>query len=340
MRAFALGFGTDEAYTSGARVEVGQALDAGSAGAAASLFPFRRSDPACYSVSVALTDLLYTPRNIETAAVQRVDRPYGAWLFASYAIAKSERSDDPAWADSLAIDVGLLGPGAAGRWVQDTVHDLFNIPSRIGQPYKKPLGWHHQLRNEPGINIRFMRRQRWQADVAGSRNWDVLWHSGAAAGNMYTWGQLGGTARLGWNVPSDLGPQAKIPAPVPPRAVPAAVPASPGTLPAASPVTRPPPRDWLAYGFVGVEGRLVVRNAFLDGNFFATNRPDMGMVQKRPVVGDLDWGVVAGWRFLRVTYHNVLRTSEFKRPRGVPQAVVPNTAHRFGSWSVSVGKIL
>jgi ABC-type uncharacterized transport system substrate-binding protein len=48
---------------------------------------------------------------------------------------------------SIAVDVGLLGPGAGGRWVRDRAHKLLGIDSRIGQDDEGPCGWHHQVRS-------------------------------------------------------------------------------------------------------------------------------------------------------------------------------------------------
>jgi hypothetical protein len=60
-------------------------------------------------------------------------------------------------------------------------------------------------------------------------------------------------------------------------------------------------------------------------------------VDKRPLVGDVEWGGVFAWRFFRVTYHNVLTSSEFKTPPGQREGSVNNHAHRFGSLGVSIG---
>ena len=341
LSKLALGLGTDEAYTNGVRFEVSRAVGDSQSGPFGTLFPLRRKPGTCFRYTFALAHLLYTPKNIETEELQANDRPYGGWLYLSYELTRSDFSVDPSRVDLFGVDVGLLGPGAGGEIVQDTVHNLFNIPSRVGQSYKKPLGWHHQLRNEPTFNVRLLRQQRVVTDDVtngAERNWDAIAAYGGAAGNVFTWAQGGVKGRLGINLPNDLGTKT-IPAPPPmaPQESSAALVAPAAARPVVPAPPPPPQRRWYLYGFIGTEGRAVLRNAFLDGNLFTANRPDMGHVEKRPLVADFDWGGVFAWHFFRVAYHNVLRSPEFRTPPGMPDGRANNHAHRFGSLAVTLG---
>jgi hypothetical protein len=75
--------------------------------------------------------------------------------------------------------------------------------------------------------------------------------------------------------------------------------------------------------FAGAEGRAVVRNIFLDGNSFRNSRS----VDKRPFVGDLQFGGVLLWNNVRLSYTQVLRTREFE---------TQGKKDNFGSLAVSV----
>jgi len=320
--------GSDEAYTNGARIDYGGRELGARRASSPRTFPFK-ADGSCFREGIALGLLMYTPRNLETPDLQQGDRSYAAFLYAARHVTRYKIIDsDVKQADTFELDLGILGPGAGGRWFQDTAHKLNRIESAIGQKYKRPLGWHHQLRNEIGIAARLLRQRR----VAGApatkadRRGDVLAHVGGAAGNIFTWALGGATVRYGKNVPNDLGPQQKQP--------------SMFTSASSSRQIRAKPRSgWAAYVFAGGEGRLVLRNAFLDGNLFAANRPDMSVVQKQPFVidGDVGFAVTVPWH-LRFTYHYVMRSPEFKTPLGSPPGRVNNPWHRYGTMALMYGR--
>jgi hypothetical protein len=77
------------------------------------------------------------------------------------------------------------------------------------------------------------------------------------------------------------------------------------------------------YLFAGIEGRAVARNIFLDGNTFRDSRS----VDKKHLVGDLQFGFVLDWSDVRLGYTHVLRTREFR---------TQETMNGFGSLSLSV----
>lgn len=324
----------DSAYTAGERflwTNVG--LGGTDKGPLRTTWPFKQTKGRCLTWTAGIASTLYTPVNIETAAVQPGDRPYGAWLYGMYRLSQFYVVDRPApqipydirRADSIELDVGILGPGAAGKYFQNTVHKLFGIQSRVGPGIKLALGWHHQLRNEAALNLHYVRRQRVAGAPASdpSRHYDVIVDRGGAFGTIFTWLNGAATFRFGTYVPNDLGPYDR-----------------PATLvAAASPGERKARPTRFLYGFLRLEGRAVVRNAFLDGNLFADDRPDRGRVQKRPAVGDLDAGfVLQPFKYFSVTYHNVLRSPEFKRAMGAPVSL-DAASHRFGSLTFQIGKL-
>ncbi|HYT76035.1 MAG TPA: lipid A deacylase LpxR family protein [Vicinamibacterales bacterium] len=317
---------SDDAYTAGARLGMkDRAVEADKGPISFLAWPVNRND-SCVTWSAGLALNMYTPSFIETTAAQPNDRPYGAWLygtsrFAAYRIEEDANGQqDVRSAQAIEYDVGILGPGAAGRWFQDTIHRIFGVQSRVGPGIKHPLGWHHQLRNEPGLNVIYLRSQRLLGPpaLASSRRFDAVWQSGGALGTIFTWASVGGMARAGNFVPNDLGPshgQASI--------LPADLPIPDSDPMKAQVSLKPPGQPALSYYFfVGVEGRSVLRNAFLDGNLLVADRPDAGRVDKKAFVADLDVGgsvALSGW--FRVTYHVIRRSSEFRTVAvGLPDA--------------------
>ena len=75
--------------------------------------------------------------------------------------------------------------------------------------------------------------------------------------------------------------------------------------------------------FVGVDGRAIARNIFLDGNTWRDSRS----VDKEPLVGDLQWGLAVTWKGARLTYTHVRRTREFE---------TQGPSSDFGAFALSV----
>ena len=69
-----------------------------------------------------------------------------------------------------------------------------------------------------------------------------------------------------------------------------------------------PEKKWSWSLFGGVEGRLVGRNIFLDGNTFR----DSYSVDKNYAVGDANAGVALTYDQMRISYTLVYRTKEFE----------------------------
>ncbi len=123
--------------------------------------------------------------------------------------------------------------------------------------------------------------------------WDVTPRVGATVGNVMIYANTGLVARWGRDLPADI------------------------------PVTHislGPPRDgyrgntlfgW--YAWLGVEGRAVARNVFLDGNTWK----DSPRVERKPFGYDVEAGLAWAWRSARVGFTFIRRSEEFgsqKRP--------------------------
>jgi lipid A 3-O-deacylase len=242
-----------------------------------------------YKLGLSVGQNLYTPSDISTRVPLPGDRPYAAWLYLGSAfqmyspprtLSKGVRSI--ARLDVIEITLGVVGPAALGRQVQNNVHDLFDVaPAR---------GWHHQLRNEPGLNVVYERRYRLSTDITrGHSGWgaDLIPHFGVSLGNVFTYATTGAEARLGYHLPADFGANLIRPT------------GDSGAL------RRPP---FNAYLFAAVDGRAVARDVTLDGNTWR----DSPSVDKKTWVADLRGGLAAGTRHWQLTYTQVVRTREFQ----------------------------
>jgi lipid A 3-O-deacylase len=230
---------------------------------------------------------LYTPEN-------RIfnDRPYGAFLYAGLAF----QSQSDTQLNTVELDVGVVGPAALGKQIQNNFHRV------IGS--EEAHGWHNQLQNEPGVALVFERKWRYLAETAGGYGIDVTPHVAGSIGNVFTYGGAGLTFRLGEDLSVDFGP---------PRIRP--------SLPGSASFDKPLDRfAW--YLFAGGEARAVARDIFLDGNTLGSEQS----IEKRPFVLDLQAGLAVVISQTRISYTQVWRSKEFDGQR---------KGDYFGSFSIS-----
>jgi lipid A 3-O-deacylase len=235
-----------------------------------------------YRIGFALGHNLYTPQNKSTSAPILDDRPYGAWLYAAFKL-EAESANQ---LDNAELDLGVVGPWAKGRQVQNDWHSLIGASAA--------QGWSNQIKNEPGVNFEYDRL--WRIPLSSPEDgvqFDIIPNATASVGNIFTYAGAGGIVRFGQELQADFGP---------PRIQPG-LPGSDSFHPLDS-------FGW--YFFAGVEGRAVARNIFLDGNTFT----DSQHVSKKPFVGDLQAGVTLIYQQVRLSYTNVLRSAEFDGQRG------------------------
>ena len=198
----------------------------------------------------------------------------------------------------MELQLGVVGPASLAEQTQTFVHSILNDT--------KPEGWDTQLHNEPALLFEYERTWRFRQKLFESLELQADPHVGAALGNVYIFADAGAMMRVGFNLPDDFGP-------------PRIDPALPGSY-------YFEPRKEGAFGgylFLGVDGRAVAHDIFLDGNTWQESRH----VDKNILVGDLNTGAALTWNRFRLTYTHVFRTKEFKTQRGTDQ---------FGAVSLSV----
>ncbi len=285
--------GSDRHYTNGFRLEALSPRIGGAEVPDWSKAPYRQWPTFDLSgerrIGVALGQNVYTPADTDRPVPDPNDRPYAGWAYVSVLLATetSERLD------TVELELGMVGPAAGARYVQNGFHHLINVD--------RSSGWDYQLHNEPGLVASVERRWRVDLGQIGAIETDAIPIAGASVGNVMTYGSGGVMLRLGQGLHADFGP---------PRIRPA-LPGSPGFAGAGA-------FGW--YLFAGVDGRIVGHDIFLDGNTFR----DSPSVDKKTLVADVEAGLVVMIGEARLTYSFVLRTPEFHGQEG---------ADRFGAFS-------
>ena len=283
--------GSDKYYTSGLRLGWTSGTDLVPE-AAASLANVVWGD-GITRISFDITQQIFSPTNTELYHPNPRDRPVAAYLAGTFAILQdTERSRS-----TLAVSLGVIGPSALGRQVQNGFHEL--IRDRINK------GWGGQIGDEPAVELFADRTWRLPLFQIGGLEADALPALTAGIGTVRDYGQAGLMLRLGQGLASDFG-------------VPRIRPGSGGgdvfTVTSGVP--------W--YVFAGVDGQAVARDAFLDGDIWHTS----AHVPRNPFLGELQAGAAIIWHGVRLSYAHTWQTASFKGQHG--------GLFNFGSLTASV----
>jgi len=230
----------------------------------------------------ALGHNIYTPNNIKAAELVEDERPYAGYLYAGMAVVAESDSRAGNILDTWELDIGIVGPSALGKEVQNSFHHMIGV--------RQAEGWRNQLEDEIAVSLTHERKWRhlWRHPNSGL-GVDLTPHVGGSVGNLATYLNLGATVRIGEGLARDYGP---------PRIRPS-LPGSGFFL----------PYDGIGwYLYAGVDGRAVAHNIFLDGNTFT----DSHGVDSKAWVGDVQMGVVLTFDRVRIAYTHICRTREFE----------------------------
>ena len=274
------GSGTDENYTNGVRLgyfKLGAEIPEFIKNIANMIPTFGINQTT--SVFYSIGQNLYTPENITARVHDPDDRPYAAFLYGSAGLMSVSRDH----IDEVELTLGVVGPAALGRQVQETVHDLIDADD--------PSGWDEQLENELGVIVSWQRRwpETHQKELG-----DFLLrgqpHIALSLGNVYTYAGAGYSVQF---VPTKFRWQGD-----PSRVRPAV----PGTG-----FFYVPEKRFAWSLFASGETRAIARNIFLDGNTFETSPS----VDKEHFVTDLAGGVSFIYGRARLSYSLNWRSREF-----------------------------
>lgn len=273
--------GTDRHYTSGVMLNYVSDIDGGPKQLREWGFDMPGiSERDRLHVAISIGHEIYTPTDIDAVELLEDERPYAgyAYLAAGFSAANQEE------VDTWRVSLGLVGPGAKGEYIQNTVHEF------IGE--EPANGWQNELSNEWVVNVEYEKKwlnRAWEPPGEWRLEMDAIPYFNAALGNLHSYAGLGGMVRFGQGLRRDIGP---------PRVRP--------SLPLTQFSTEDMAGSW--YFFAGVEGRWVLHNIFLDGNTFT----DSHQIDKRPFVGDLQAGFVWNHRDFKLGYTYIIRTKEFE----------------------------
>ena len=217
---------------------------------------------------------IYTPSNKDSGQPQYGDRPYAG--YSSLTFFKDYYRDNNA-IDSFEIGSGIVGPYSGGEWCQTEIHKLIKSAP--------PQGWKYQIYTEPIIQLAYYRTY----SIFLNKYMEYRPLGGVNLGNALTDAELGTTVRAGYNIPKRFDPIIRV---------------------SASPFDEHKSimDQMFGYGFIGVKGKLIARNIFLDGNTF---RESIVTVDKVPLVADFYIGASIGLKYVELTYTHVERSQEF-----------------------------
>ncbi len=285
---------SDKHYTQGIRLDYQFRQPIGPDGTGEPLFTLRRlyareGRGLYFTNGLAIGHEMYTPEVITDPLPNPTDRPYVAWLYLGFLTTVSDVGNR--WQDTWEIDLGTVGPRALGDEVQSGWHEL------IGQD--NPT-WAGQLPNEPGLVASWKRQ--WVHDASGEpgSDWSLLTVTGvgASVGTVVTELSLETKFLFGYRTPPDFEAGRGL------RAL-------------------EDPDRLRVYGFLGIEGRFVPWNLFLDGTVFRESAD----ISRKYLVADFSGGLVVRlWEVLGLSYAQVFRSGEIDTdPR----------FHNFGSIAIS-----
>ena len=245
--------------------------------------PFINQPELQRNITLSLGQSMYTPEDIECKELIKDDRPYAGWTYFGLAF----HSKNYSYLNSLEIQIGIVGPESFAEQTQKLVHRMRDC--------QRPNGWEHQLKNEPGLAVIYNHMTRILCANSRGIDIDAIAHAGGALGNVYTFADTGMEVRFGLNIPSDFGTSLIRPA---------------GGSDA--PVNARDPRitsanDFSLYMFTMINGYVILRNIFLDGNTFT----DSHSVDKKYFVGEIGAGIGMVYHRYKLSYAHILRTKEF-----------------------------
>lgn len=175
----------------------------------------------------------FTPLRIQDPFIRLGDRPYAAYLYASFFRGSTHPTRRQRLTSSL--EIGFIGPAAGGKELQTAIHRVTGNA--------EPRGWDFQIRNAPIVGYRL----GFEKQLGALRHADLVGSTEAAAGTLHTYAATGVRIRAGRLKPCFANFEA-----------------------AHSVATAGPPR-WQLYGQATLEGRLIGYDATLQGGLFAAN---------------------------------------------------------------------
>ena len=233
-------------------------------------------------ISFSIGHNMYTPEDIRVVENQPHDRPWAGYLYGamrSYTIFED-------FADDLELTLGVVGPSAQGKYIQQNIHETFSAR-------RYPRGWDNQLHDEPALMVSY--RRRWLQLFGGDLDpfglsFAIEPNLGGNLGNIYTSAESGIMLRIMAKTRHWMDTPLLV------------RPSMPGS---SFFYHKNEAFNWQI--FAGVQGRAIAHTIFLDGNTFRGSNS----VDKRALVADLNVGAAVAYSSLRLSYTLIYRTKEY-----------------------------
>lgn len=212
---------------------------------------------------------MYTPWETSATELQKDDRPYAGVLYGCYGQFVGAQTQ-PVYHELL---FGVIGPWALGEETQNWWHkEIWHC--------NQSQGWDNQINNEVILNYTYKKYHQLESNC----DWaSFAYYYGGSVGNLLIDALGGGVLTIGYNLNNAaFGPDNIVP-----------------TVSTQSKLS--------VYMFSGMEERLVVFNALLDGNMFS----DSHSVEKNWIVIDLKSGCGLRYNRFSCDYTLIYRTYEF-----------------------------
>lgn len=134
---------------------------------------------------------MFTPYKAIVQNVAQHDRPFASYLFGSFGINRVYKNKS---LFNTTLQLGIIGPNAYGKELQDFIHDLYG--------FKKAIGWEYQIKNALGFNFNTAYSKFLVKDE--TNYFDISWTNNAKIGTVYTNFSTGFYARLGFKPLADI----------------------------------------------------------------------------------------------------------------------------------------
>ena len=252
------GQGTDDAYTNGTRIDFFYTKKKTGRKLIDRLLP-TAGDSSIDVFGWGAMEVMYTPDNIADPDYQPNDYPWSGGLFATHTL----YSYNPRKKYDLQTELvgGIMGPAALGKQLQTSVHRLIKC--------QLPMGWSHQFRDAPLLNINFTAEK--QLAAAGSFL-EVIGGAQASAGTMLNGLAVYPLIRIGKMTPYFHGYLGQY---------------------SATGTGQNRRRGFQFYFIVRPEAELVITNALLEGGVFTSN-PNIAADKSNSKGGSAGGGAAGG----------------------------------------------
>jgi len=167
---------TDYYYTNGIRIDYISPIFASSP-FAYPMLPYNKLSMNYHGITIVQN--MYTPTNPDTSLLLLGDRPFAAYLYLGHF--KNTLVSERRYRQYSEIQIGLVGPGSLGGFVQDQIHDI------------PPMGWENQIQNDIVMNY----TAEFEKGILNPEVFDLNLFARGQLGTLYTNAGAGLRIRLG-----------------------------------------------------------------------------------------------------------------------------------------------